>query len=857
MNFYKFFYKVISVTFFGFLLFFLISQGNLVKAHYWEGYSPLDHPEPIVALNYPCDEIGDPEFHSLRPYQAGPCGDSPKASYCWNNYKIVEGLHTTWSLSCIDFGSYYQCPVNEEIEKVYTIDGELARFPIMGNTEWVTNSQNSSDLFTDAQKVNEYVGWYLNGIIGRPEYSPLNLNKAKSLDRIINTSGPINRLSPLALTQNLRINTIEQASDTLSHNQIVVCTNSLNNPIACYSGDGSPARGTVYRLKDWEGNLSWFNTVSRLYGYLLSLLTSILPSVPQNLLDEIYTSLYIDHWNSRKPPMPWGEDLMGEEMTALKYQKYYREWNGETCAMATILGVTTIHCFENWLVPNKYADLYPYVPLANTSDKDAEHLFEDENIHMEPNTGTIAYYQEPPDNDPVANPPHTGTDNPDKIHAPVLYYPHTQQTYDLSEYLNSMFTPTENGSAGSGFSTAADYEMNGCEIVDVRSNDGDYLFPSSDDSRYDDITAYVDVQVDAIGCPAGPINEWREACDDSTHSDCELASCCANDPVVDPLCTCTVCGEYPDICTEWPSCDGDVTFVLETTPQIPYATEIWQSTVVGPESTFRKIFPKIEEGAPVDCIADIPGVSLVQYAPLPNVDYTPLESVETPVSENPITGGVVNSQLYFPYQGTVYEYFLRGIQTALKPLGYGHPIPQGENCTAQETGLCKMWLFEQDPGGTFYYEKVIDAALSTTCNGSPLNPFWAIAIALNENGGLLSDNIQGDSNTHFGCRISQVETIEDKISCMTNTLSSYCSQGLSTEAILQIYGYPAGYSMWPLSVLMGGTSNPPYPSLFGSSYDVDQLEFNLLNTDWVAAYESVVPTFCPNSPVLQPPTALQ
>ena len=70
--------------------------------------------------------------------------------------------------------------------------------------------------------------------------------------------------------------------------------------------------------------------------------------------------------------------------------------------------------------------------------------------------------------------------------------------------------------------------------------------------------------------------------------------------------------------------------------------------------------------------------------------------------------------------------------------------------------------------------KIIAAASATKCNGKSLNPFWAMSIALNENGGLMSDNLKGDSKSHFGCNVSQLQTIEEKITCMTNTLRNDC-----------------------------------------------------------------------------------
>ena len=124
-----------------FLCFF--ASIRTVEAHLYGGYSSLSHQDPIPGFRSPpCDQESNPEFHSLRPYQTSPCGESPKTYYCFNNYNLLEGLYTQWDpATCTPGGTYWQCAVDQEIEKVYVIDGEYARFPIMGNTEQVTNSQ--------------------------------------------------------------------------------------------------------------------------------------------------------------------------------------------------------------------------------------------------------------------------------------------------------------------------------------------------------------------------------------------------------------------------------------------------------------------------------------------------------------------------------------------------------------------------------------------------------------------------------------------------------------------------------------------------------------------------------------------
>jgi hypothetical protein len=122
---------------------FIYIKAPVVKGHLYSGYAYLYNQEPVPGFKEPpCDETANPEFHSLRPYQTSPCGTSNKTYFCWNNYNLLESFSTRWNpLTCDPYGSAWQCDYGQDIEKIYVVDGIYARFPIMGNTEQVTNSQ--------------------------------------------------------------------------------------------------------------------------------------------------------------------------------------------------------------------------------------------------------------------------------------------------------------------------------------------------------------------------------------------------------------------------------------------------------------------------------------------------------------------------------------------------------------------------------------------------------------------------------------------------------------------------------------------------------------------------------------------
>lgn len=93
------------------------------------------------------------------------------------------------------------------------------------------------------------------------------------------------------------------------------------------------------------------------------------------------------------------------------------------------------------------------------------------------------------------------------------------------------------------------------------------------------------------------------------------------------------------------------------------------------------------------------------------------------------------------------------------------------------------------------FEYVIDKTLETKLNdGTTLNPYMAIGIALNETGGLRSDK-EDHSGNHFGCGVNsegrvKSDTIPNKLNCMLRTLKSYKEERqLDNVASMKRYGY--------------------------------------------------------------------
>ena len=102
-------------------------------------------PAPI-----PCTDTGDPEFHSLRPYQASPCETEipPTAKFCGNELIFHDTIPETYpgNGNCTPSGGKIICTYNKIVDKPLTIDLKDANLPFMGNTEDIPNSQPPQEL---------------------------------------------------------------------------------------------------------------------------------------------------------------------------------------------------------------------------------------------------------------------------------------------------------------------------------------------------------------------------------------------------------------------------------------------------------------------------------------------------------------------------------------------------------------------------------------------------------------------------------------------------------------------------------------------------------------------------------------
>lgn len=553
-------------------------------------YIYLNHTTSLLADDADCGETTYPEFQSTRPYPKKPCDASVKetALYCGNSLILADNISVEEPLSPATDprctlsadGNSYRC--NYEISRNTSIAIDLsdAQLPILGNSELSVNSKNYNDeppggYLTDAEKVNNYVDWYLKGTTYTPEEERLDTTKQEDIDKIINYSGPLRKLLPQSIIYKSQIESVESAGAS-QHDQIVTC--GLGNTAdKCYKGVFRP-EWALKRLSDWNVDL-----------------------LPQKILDKLADLLSklgledqnVRVWEHRYPPLVWDFD------SEILYRKAYNEWRGKSCLIAKLPIIKTekLFCIDNPLVTNMWSDLFAYVPLTSNEDRVGQ-VFVD-------STGVSA------------SDPDVEITNVKLTSTPAdLYFSHTEEVSDLANLLQSTFKPgSANETTSKTGTNSFSLSSSNCYLLNVRSNPGDNLYAGE---------ILGDLSYDA-----------KFHCSYST---------------TEPGQTCT----------------KDTSIALSVKTKTPKAEEIWDTLVSGTSSVFKRIFPKIGEKSPILGLLDIPGSTTVTYS------GNNLVSVS-----NPSERSSSPAELYFAHLGAVDEYFMKGIQTALRPKGFGTSILSG------------------------------------------------------------------------------------------------------------------------------------------------------------------------------------
>jgi len=518
-------------------------------------------------------------------------------------------------------GDVVTCDFDVTVPKhTITIDLSDADLPFMGLTgdeNEVINSQNEIDAskgliesLNDADKINSYVSWYLNGTLKRAEYPFLENQDSSESSKVVNYSGPINKLLPQDIQFVNRIKTIEQAKVT-RHDQVVGCSVDVDPSLLGLWGE-------VFNV----GKIHIVDIPIPCYtdGFM-SFLTSISGSKKEHRLSEWDTA-------ANKPP------LISDYPKYADYLAAYKTWRGDMCAIVEIPhiipivgGQTILICVDNVFKSKFNSYLFDYIPMSSTEDV----------------PGSISVDSAYP-----------STQNTAKVEdvtfsgeAAKLFFSHMNENDQLGLILPDTYAPK--GSDKKGSPTNVNSQTS-CNTIEVRSNNGDALV--FDDSQISGELGYnakfsCDFNANESPTDSTKCNTYR-SCVPSTFSclvsygsvDCGSGYKCGSS-----------CSPPVQECTQ------NIYINLTTKSSIPLADDIWSRLVAGPMSVFKRIFPKTGADEELGQIIDIPGST--------NITYT--GSGGTIVSQS-------NTDLKLPHIGGISEYFLKGIQTALRPKGYGEPL---------------------------------------------------------------------------------------------------------------------------------------------------------------------------------------
>lgn len=518
-----------------------------------------------------CDEELD-EYHSLRPYRAKPsCNPdvSEEKLYCGNDLIVKKTFKVTLPADTLNCDRHpdgsLTCPFEFSGSTRVSVDLVDAELPIMGNTQLVTNSQEQAEVLDDAEKVNEYVSWYLNGVNNRAEYKFLNIDSPEEISKLVNFSGPLNKLLPWEVQMRARLDTVDQAGDT-RHNQLVACT-VLGVPVPCYHEGILNLIDGEHRLSDWKKE-------------------------------------------ARRPPLPSDEEFLGKDFAA--YWKEYLRWRGKWCSPdfeIPIIGKKIYLCFDDPTKPNYWANLFPYIPLSSTEDRTGEVVAPE----FEPGTD---YAPIQPQGDVAVSGVSFDPDND----RDDIFFAHMEESSKLAALLQKTYKAKDiRGFSGATGANEDFYKKSDhCDLADVRWNSGDDLLGEVHREGYDEISGTLSYTA-SFSCHFSPTESEQE-------------------------------------------CKKDAYIAMAVYTRTPKANEAWDRLVAGGQSIFKRLYPgaMLEEAE----IKDYPAVTTAKY--------------ETTGSDEILAGNPSNkrsgerAEIFVPHVGGIQEYFLKGIQKALRPQGFAN-----------------------------------------------------------------------------------------------------------------------------------------------------------------------------------------
>jgi len=334
----------------------------------------------------------------------------------------------------------------------------------------------------------------------------------------------------------------------------------------------------------------------------------------------------LNEWSGKYPP------IRSNYKNYVDYKIALEKWRGKACAAiklpswVPLMGdKNVIFCADSPFNPNWIAALYPSIPMSSTEDVEGN--------------AKVATTITSTDGTTITNVDVTN------LTSPKLYLSHLAETSQLAALLQKTYLSKSANGAASGNSVSPQVDSS-CKIVDTRSNKGDSLFatPIKGSINY---TANFSCTFNGT-VPNPHICRY---CDNGLCKKSPYAYCIADDECSDTV-TCPP--------AQNDSCTKIIPITLAITTETPLVNDIWNRLVAGTSSVFRRLAPQLGVGTSLGEVKDIPASTTVTYT--------------GSLAQSSVG---VDGQLNFPHVGGISEYFLKGIQTMLRPKGFGEPISFG------------------------------------------------------------------------------------------------------------------------------------------------------------------------------------
>jgi len=228
-----------------------------------------------------------------------------------------------------------------------------------------------------------------------------------------------------------------------------------------------------------------------------------------------------------------------------------------------------------------------------------------------------------------------------KLEKPAtLYFPHMQESLGLAEELQTTFKPQEGTNDSLGYTEPVDISSS-CQILQVRTNEekDDFLWGDEALARF----------------------KYKAEFE------------CTFEIVYEQVCVNQVCYPVQKYVPE--ICEKKISFNSKIDTYTPLADQVWAKLVAGNSAVARMMFPKMGLDS-IGNFIDMPTVTTAQYK----------------VKMGDVSVSPTTAEIYFPHIGGVSEYFLKGIQTLLRPKGYGEQITFGTEPEDddEEIGTCAL-----------------------------------------------------------------------------------------------------------------------------------------------------------------------